>query len=569
MRPVHLLLVVTLFLAPGQFAQALDKEALRMAAKPPSFTIPWTIVTSHDGFCFPHEQTRAWTEKRIRELTAQMKGDAGDAELHYALGCLDGDGDRTIKAYCEAARLYLQRVRARPNDGYAAAKLGVVCFHFRMLDEAETLHRRAVEVAPDDWRTWAALSTFLDNARADKLLTKGIDDLLDGADSLEQRLAATSSLLARAKAILAESRACCEKAIALAPREPLTYLRRVKHLWLIERLLMLSAAVGNPAAKRQILLQGTQKWTLEIAADVEKMAELDPSNCTTVAGAAFFSLMANVFAAVGDPEFASEASKREFIEKKRLQPVFERAQGRLAALTRDKDPARAARAAESLGALCESFNEFGASLDPAPWLRLAVEADPTRDLAWLLLIRTDSQDERQSVEAIALCKKRLALSESAVFRFLHGKILAKRDELALAAREYRVGLQHDASNLWCRIGRASVLIRRGDEAGLKEAADQLRQAAEIAAKSKPPASLLSDLHATFAIAQALQGQEQSARESLGRAFENVPDHDLASSVYNIVCDIPAGPPAGSLPDPKAPRMTVGGERFETLPGPPG
>src|SRR5205823_6770351 len=103
---------------------------------------------------------KADAPKDISEIRKQLKGDSSDAERYFRLGELYGKAADTKKAdecYEKSAVLFRQQVTARPDDPELLAEFGRALWTVDKNAEAESVLRRAVQIAPDKTVCWETL----------------------------------------------------------------------------------------------------------------------------------------------------------------------------------------------------------------------------------------------------------------------------------------------------------------------------------------------------------------------------------------------------------------------------
>src|SRR5579883_1922263 len=189
----------------------LGKDALRKLVKLPSisFDPAWKFDPLR-GFTFSAGEHDAATA--IGDLEKQLKHDASDAEAELRIGDLRaklGDTAGATKNWARAAELFRQRVEMQPDDPALLVGFGRALQGAGKMEKAESILRKAVQLAPKDWKCRVALGRFLDadarrNIHGDP--DAGIEPFSPSRVPLTRRE-------------LAEAGACYDQAAELAPNE--------------------------------------------------------------------------------------------------------------------------------------------------------------------------------------------------------------------------------------------------------------------------------------------------------------------------------------------------------------
>ena len=171
-----------------------------------------------------------------------------------------GETGRARDAYRRAVTIYRRRARRDQGGGLALVDLGTTLHRNREYREAERVLRRAVRREPGAWRGWTAL-----------------------AQVLESRIRARERGVRSNAALLAETRRCYDRAVAVAPREPLPYAFRGNfRMWSEPALRQL--AIG-PASGGSTRLPGARDSGC--VEDLRRVAELSGGDPYAIAGSAW------------------------------------------------------------------------------------------------------------------------------------------------------------------------------------------------------------------------------------------------------------------------------------------
>lgn len=146
------LCVAVLVLFGTGTAQAIDKEKLRAAARPPGFAWKFGLGWKDGGFHIIGAEPDP--ETAIAALRKTLTGDGDDAPRYVRLGALYSYAKKKEEANQsleKAAALYRQRLVEKPDQARVLAEYGDTLWSLEKFDEAESQLRQAVILAPEDW----------------------------------------------------------------------------------------------------------------------------------------------------------------------------------------------------------------------------------------------------------------------------------------------------------------------------------------------------------------------------------------------------------------------------------
>jgi hypothetical protein len=102
--------------------------------------------------------------EKIAALEKDLKGDASDAERYLELSELYEDDERAEHALSKARELFKQKIQVEATNGWLHCLYAVTLWTTPAL--AEPIARKAVELAPGDYRCWESLSVVFVRAHS-------------------------------------------------------------------------------------------------------------------------------------------------------------------------------------------------------------------------------------------------------------------------------------------------------------------------------------------------------------------------------------------------------------------
>jgi tetratricopeptide (TPR) repeat protein len=535
--PRLLPVLMTILLSPrpatAQAKEADWKEQLRKLLRPPTMKVGSGITVGRQGVQFPDSPDVAAELPAVRK---RLKGEYTDAVRYYRLGELHteaGEEELARQAFGKAVVLANQWVKAEPKSLRALLQLADCLCAAEKDDEAEAAYRKAVKVAPAAWESWSNLACYL-VGRAGRVLI-GWQHLPSGKldESVLITLCMNGKIMRgnadRADRLLEEAARCHEKAISLAPREPLVYLRRVS-----TRIPEGTLRPGIRLARGETINLSARQVTPELLADLRQAAALEPDNCNTLAGLALFEAF-----------FAAEDARVVLIDDEKgfnslpddARRRFREHVAKLKKLSGLKE--RRGTALELLGtlqyAVSHEFAEAEKNLRAA--MALGATHQATRELLLVVLAMQKKYTDLPPV-ATDLVKyrdtpwNRFVLAKT-YFEWLPNPTAAER-ELRLALKKFPGDVRLNLALV------VLILSRSGDAATVKEAGQHLRAAKQAAEEA--PRELRAEYDLARAVCYALEGDTESAK-SLAREVDL---HNLrlehASKIRKILEEQPVRPP---------------------------
>ncbi|MDB6023368.1 MAG: Tetratricopeptide 2 repeat protein [Pedosphaera sp.] len=466
----------------------LGKDALRKLVRLPSiaFEATWAFDPER-GFSVGSNEAKVLA--KIADLRQQMKHDPGDAENYLQIAELYSslnDSANARKTYSRAADFFRKRLELQPDDGLLLTGLGPALDGSGKTQEAESVLRQAVRLAPKEWKCRVALGRFLDaQARRDT--------------------ASDKVLLAQRE--LAEAGECFDRAASLAPETGEIYFRRGMHRSL-RAMLLNQIRVAEGEQPNDVLLDDNQ-FSEAALADLQRASRLQSGDHALIGSVVLFEIY-TVNARHGRMNWA-DFSWSSLPEKS--QRSIRDAVTRLENLAQDSDPQQAAGALEVLGILQGPI--LHEPRNCIAHLRRALALDPAREQAWEVLAATLAQSERYD-DLLTACEDRVKQKESARSHLMLAKAFEKSKLWDESESEILEALRMAPNNFTATLSEAALVLRRSQDDGqLPEANSWLARSERLL--SETPAvqrntQLIVDLTLTRSIYFALNDEVESARQ---------------------------------------------------------
>jgi tetratricopeptide (TPR) repeat protein len=514
-------------LAPAAAAQTSQRDRLREAVQLPRITVymvSWAFYQTKGGLCL-----RATDNARaeIAALRHSLVGDGSDADRYDRLAELYDEVKDEVHA--RQARewvvvLLRHRLEVHPDDALAMSDLGQTLMDLERFEEGEALVRRAVQARPREAQCWMALGDALVPLAMRELLDKGeklpvYDDFERLAGwLLEKRLSPQQIIHCVAR--VDEAKACMDRAVALAPDQAESYLRRARAVddgWVLLRATLRYRQGAEPADIRRESTTGT------FLRDVSKAAQLSPRQYIVQVWAVMQAFRyAEAHGSPPIPGWRGHAAARQVIEE---------AVGRLERLAQTEDRELASTSCESLAWLYVFVFE-----DPEhaeKYLRRAIALKPTHEQMWDLLVGALGGSGRNQ-EALAAGLEQLKHKDSARNRLLVAKAYESLNLLSKAQEQVQAALQIEPKDFLATVGKAALLLKQADNAGaLAEAGVVLGRAEKLLAKDAPRDERL-DYIAILGVYMGLTGDRAEARRLLRQVLEQDGNHRMAAAAIRAL-----------------------------------
>ncbi|MDB6064477.1 MAG: Tetratricopeptide 2 repeat protein [Pedosphaera sp.] len=531
-----LLTVVFAVLTARGVTPVVGKDKLRKLVKLPSISFKADFVYDlEQGFTLGSGEQDATTE--IRALRKGMKRDVSDAESYERLGDLYASisQDKNAKvAWGRAVELYRKRVEMQPGDGALLAGLGHSLQGVGRSEEAESVLRQAVQLAPKAWKGWVALGRFLDMGARREIYDKPSPavEALNGAVVADRQainqLSPNQVSLARRR--MDEAGDCYEKAVAAGPDESEVYFRRGMHRALRHVLLnQIRLAAGE---QREDVDALGDCFSQESLADLQHASQLSPQDYQLMGGTAVFEIY-TVSARNGRMNW-KEFSWNSLPDKS--QRSIRATITRLENLAQSPEPQLAAGALEVLGVLQGPI--LHERRNCIATLRRALALDPSREQSWEMIAGMQVQTGDYA-ELLSTCEDRIKEKDAARSHFLMAKAYEKLRQWDSSEEQILIAVKQDANSITSNLGLAALLLKRseGDASVLADANTWLTRAEYL--YNKAPAGqksqgLIIDLTLTRVIYFALTDDVDTARQWAKAVIAVDKENNLAQEILSAL-----------------------------------
>jgi tetratricopeptide (TPR) repeat protein len=502
MRSTVFFLTCLVGLAPGT-VHAIDKERLRKLAQIPTPVINLSIKYN-EAYGFYLGWTRPDEMIEATALQRSLRGDASDAAAYYRLGKLCQSMllfQEARNSYAKAAALFFQQISARPGDGWLRAQYADSWYQSAEKNrraEAEPPLRQAVQLAPNDWRCWAALGAYLQH----RVVELWNDD---------QPVRDPKARQAAIEKLLGESNQCYEKAVSLAPQNPEVYADRA----LARATLGWNRAHYRLRQREQVHVQAelfvyAESFSLECIADLQAVARLKPNDPQAIATAGLVEFLS--FKMRQPPDAAGAGDSFGRLPEPTRQSLSQ-VRAALEKLTHATEPKLAGEAWETLGMLDAMI--WADHACAAADFRKAIEADPSREVAWhMLLISITAQGgtKTQAEAFIRVCRDRLQVKDCVPYHLQLARVFETSGDINMARQEVLAALRVGPHDVDANLAQAVMILKHGEERTWPEASAYLMKAGE-ALKQGPTRLQQARYTALLGFNLALQGNiaEASAR----------------------------------------------------------
>jgi tetratricopeptide (TPR) repeat protein len=446
-------------------AEESGKDQLRALVRMPMVTVSfgWSF-TPKTGLRLDIEKPLA--KDRIAEIEKGLTGTPADAERYLKIGDLYldvPDYEKSRTAYTKSVSLFRKRVELEQDNASLLADFGEALFDASNNDEAESVLRKAVKIAPKNAGCWDSLGRFLETQAASKFAVSHKDK--PSADQLQS-----------AQRMLDEATMCFEKAVTVATNEAMPYVQRAMHKWAQHFYKQaFEKARGQDDDERKLERSLAASDALP---DLDKAVSLAPRDVRVIGTAAIMEVFsANTknggqpraqmvkFEEMADPAQKSIRTKMALLEK----------------LSQSSETKSAAAAMEML-AFCQGplVGDLGGCLES---LRRTIQLDPTRQGSWHMLI-AGLAGQGKFAEAAPVCEQNIAQKDTPINRVLYAKVLFKLNRFALADEQLRAALRLDPTDFTANVATVAVVVKRGTNLTELIQAEQPLGRAEQAVQNK-------------------------------------------------------------------------------------
>lgn len=545
-----LLFVGLLCALTSSAAHALERDKLRLLVPLPSFNVEFGFNwRAPDALPEVSDEVARGLIIDLQKTTAAGTG-ATDAAAFGRLGQLLAQvkDPASQTAFETAVGLRRQQVAAHPDDANAMLLLGRALESAGHPEEAETVLRRTVVMAPQSGAAWTALGGVLSLQAHRVILPDGTSVTVGGlqlpqAPGVEAALRARPSEadIARAQTLLDEAKSAYDRAVEVAPQSADSYGERVGFRLaggllrsVLQNLKSDVALSLRDAISRSISTFGEAALSLESSLDYRQMARLSPDDVQTLGASALSEISRELARRATNPATANDLN---FGEALRDLPPDSRAAilfsvGRMQVLAQNPDAKVAAPALEALGVL-QSF--LGQTEAAETALRRAIALDASREQAWDALLNLMIGSGRFS-DMVTLQQARLAKADTARNHLLLAKAYDKLNQPAQVEAQVRAAAERAPGDPTTTLALIFVLLRR-DDASLPQAAQLLNRLPTLTGKTSNFFETERALASAFNL--ALSGQEADARQLFAQVLAQDPGSDVARNALTLLPAPPA------------------------------
>jgi tetratricopeptide (TPR) repeat protein len=545
--------------APSQTLSAKEQERLRPLVEFPDFNEKMDF--SYNSATRDGRGNVIDPAKKLAALKAQLTGSVDDGGIYVEMADILLNDDKQKDNALELARKAEEILRPslRTTDPKDFRRLLYYSAAASMLNPASWEEqgrwvRRAVELAPKEWRVWECLGNY--HVGMAKLALLGgrpaADDKNQDAWDLFASGLAPKAIQGAVKKHLDEARKYYDRAKGLAPNSEEQWTRRVEFVqfeaqWrsILKHSEELTAQAPVPATIPPVSASGkfgdgfSPELVPDLLAEFREFGEQCPNHIGAQMGA-LVGLLGPMSTRFTDREFAK--SKKPLFtpaESKALETIIERVENITEKASGEAAPfCQRALVTFYWLHLHITFKNgdpgFFAKLQSLALLprvernlQRIIEASP-KETAAAEVLEMMLCTLNRSEEAVALAKKMAQSDPSAGNRYLLAKCHAEAGHDQEASRELDAALQQDPDNPYCLAGKAVLLLRPGKKkAALNEEtlaqAGQWLYKAKCAVKSSQPPKFLKDLELLEALQKGLTGETEIARIQLERLERDNPD----------------------------------------------
>ncbi|MBM3993582.1 MAG: hypothetical protein FJ303_05440 [Planctomycetes bacterium] len=517
-------------LGPSAFAQGIDLAKLRQ-------TIELPTVTASLGVHYRAQERDERGNKydaiqKIADVQKKLTGGPDDASVYLDLHALYLENLRDEKKSREMALKAENVLRAhvQTEDGKLGYLLPLYATTLEILldnpwTDCEKWARRAVSIAPQDWRTWA----YLAHVRSQQLplvfvggdvkLLPKIGRAQEVLDALRTRRLRSEHVEAAEK-VLNEAMKYHDKAKELAPNDGKRQEQR--YAFRLTEIILRNAINSYRSEKIAHPMVQLDRVLLD---ELQTTARLKPAHLLWQSQLAHQLIHAGWHHHKdnqGRPAHAFGYARPEDSE------AIREALGRIETLAAESKGETSTYCYSMLCALCSSMDDYAGAEKYARKILLADPKDQNaaEQLQVALLKLGRKADQLQAAQAL------VEANRTPRNCYLLAKALYNNQRADLAEQWCRAGLKLEATDVHCMLGLSSLMMKKGDAESMKlarELLDETRRAL------RPEAGMRLFLEFDYLVAmhQALSGDVTLARLKLERMaidHPEVPRYQAAMTV---------------------------------------
>jgi tetratricopeptide (TPR) repeat protein len=515
-------------------AQSADHAKLREAVKLPQMSINFQFHADLGrGFGLHDDPT-----VRIAALRKTLHGDSSDADIYNRIGELYNThalnaNKQAQEAFAKAIPLYRKQLETQPRNGWILAQLGSDLFQVHEYAEAEKMLREAVRVAPQDWRTWAELGTFVQNNAVRIFVGNGktLNFSANGAADLQQKLdpilnkKLSSEQIALLQQATEEAHTDFDRAVALKPDAPEPYERRSSFFF-----------IDTTTTQNIVKIAKGEKpdYTGFLSSraldDIWKAASLAPDDMTVQVSAATFEMLHGM-AAAGDKMAWGQAGNIDRMpetSRERLHAVILL----LRTAADANDTHKAAIAATGLA----DFYLVDGDMDQATQMAArALRLNSTSTSAWEALC-ISYLGTKKFTELAAALEERIKHDDSPYHRLMLAKAYEKQKNTSLASQTVLSALKRFPDDFLLNLAAATVLMKQTEADALPQAEVLLTHAQALLTKmsAEDKNSNRLELDVARSVYLALTGKAALAKAVLQRVLTEDSDNKNAQELIAVL-----------------------------------
>jgi tetratricopeptide (TPR) repeat protein len=515
----------------GATTPELGKDKLRKLVKLPtvSFQSSWGFDAER-GFVLGSNEHE--TSNRIAALRVELKNNDSDAECYLHLGELYLGINRLSNAhgaFAQAATLFRRRVESRPDDALLLAGFGRALQGADKKSEAESVLRKAVQLAPKEAKCWIALGRFLDSRAHHALLelpTPADGDSATGA-SLDKL---SPGQVLQAQKWMEEAAHCFDSAVAAGPTDAEAYFRRGMHCSL--RNMMLNVIRLASGEQKESLDPLSEYFSPDGLADLQRASRLDTANYRLLGNTVLYEIYT---ACAHKGQINWHDFSWNALPDKSQRSIREELT-RLQNLADNPDRQIAAGSLEVLGVIQGPvLHETHKGIAD---LRRAVALDPSREQSWELIASSLAQTEHYD-ELLSLAENRVQQNDTTRNRVILAKAYEKLKRWDDAEGEIQLAIKDSPDDFSLNLGLGALLLKRSqdDESVLSDADGWLSHAQEIL--KKMPANerthqQIVELTLTRSIYFALTDEVETARLWVKSVLDQDKNNKMAREILSAM-----------------------------------
>lgn len=534
MRAIFLLFCWLMALAVQGATPEVGKDRLRTLIKLPTISFPsnWQFDPER-GFLVGSGE--ADVTAKINTLRQEIQKDGADAERYLKIADLYSSINETSKAShnCQrAVELFRKQADAESEDGLVLAKFGRALAGAGRAQEAESVLRRAVRIAPKESECWVALGRVLDSEARGVLYAPAPVTATESGDKPTDVAAPDRpnvDQVAQARKWMDEAGGAFNKAATVGPEEAEVYFRRGMHRCLRAALLNRIRTLSGEESDDVAPLDGC--FTAETLADLQHASRLSPKDYRMTASAVMFE----IYTVSGQKGRVDWGAFSWNSLPDRSQRSIRDAMARLENLGENPHRTVAAGALEELGILEGPI--LRQPLRCETDLRRALLLDPSRDLAWETLTATLAQSQHYE-DLLTACQARVKQRDSARNRVLLAKAYEKLKQWDNCEAEIREALKLDGDDFTANLALADLLLKHGqDESTLSDANGWIARAEYILNKMSAQQRTqlhMVDLTLTRGIYFALTDEVETARRWVKAVIDQDKDNKFAQEILDAI-----------------------------------